>query len=120
MELRNPLSKSQLDRLRPKPLVIEFDFSDVPSQIFMGKVLKEYLISVCLVDIQQAFDDGVAITVGDLVAQGRFQAATDNDPTHAEQYHREVNFSYALDTDAYVFISGFSAVGHGRVILYLE
>jgi len=120
VELRNPLSKAQLDHLRPRPLVVEFDFNIVPSTVHLGKVLAGIIVSTCFVEIQDSFVGTVGVTVGDLSAQGRFQALSDNDPEHANQYGRDNNFSYSVDTDVYVFISGTATSGHARVILYLE
>lgn len=100
--------------------MVEFDFSAVPSQILMGSVPVGILVYSCVVEVDVSFGPSVSITVGDMAAQGRFQAAADNSPGDVNQYERESHFSYSAETDAYVFISGTATTGHARVILYLE
>jgi hypothetical protein len=120
MELRNPLTRSQLEDLRPRPFVVEFTDADVPGVLFLGKVPATHVIPMCVVEIFTAFDAAVAITVGDIIAQGRFQGAADNHPGVSDQYETHPHFTYSVDTDAYVFLTGSPTIGHGRVILYIQ
>lgn len=120
MDLLNPLSRAQLDRLRPKPFVVEFTFEDIGAPIPLGKMFSDYLAHTCIVEIKSPFNGGTTITVGDVAAQGRFQAGSDNHPDHIGEYEHEANYSYGVETEIYVFVSGIPTMGHARVILYLH
>jgi hypothetical protein len=102
-----------------RSLTVEFTAADVPGQLLIGRMPAGFFCPSCVVEIIEAFDGGVQITVGDLVAQGRFQGAADNDPETIHQYETEPHFAYPATTDVYVFFSGSPSVGRGRVILYL-
>jgi hypothetical protein len=71
-----------------------------------------------VLEITQAFDGGTAITIGDTVAQGRFQAAADNTPGVAAVYETQPNYAYVVTTEVFVFLTGTPTVGQGRVIMY--
>jgi hypothetical protein len=119
MELRNALSKAQLDRLRPLPLVVEVDNTTV-SPLLLGVVTAGQVVRECVIEVTSALPPGVAFTVGDTLAQGRFQAASDNIPTEEETYPTWPNYQYSSDTSVYVYITGTITTGAARVILYLN
>lgn len=120
MELRNPLSKYQLDVLRPFPLVVDFDWSDVAGgDVVVGKLLEGHIVEHAVVRITSPFDGGTQITVGDAVAQGRLQVISDNDPLTAGEYRTSPNYEYLVDTEIKVFFSaGSPTTGAGKVIIY--
>ena len=119
MELRNSITKAQLDRLRPLPFIVEVDNTSV-SPVFLGVVTTTQIVRECLIEVISALPAGVTLTVGDDVAQGRFQAASDNIPTEEEMYSTWPNFQYSSDTSVYVYITGTITGGSARVILYLN
>jgi hypothetical protein len=100
--------------------VVEFIFSDIGAPIPLGKMFADYVAHTCIVEIKEAFDGGTTITVGDSVAQGRFHAGSDNHPDHVGEYEHESNFSYGVETETYIFVSGIPTTGRARVILYLH
>jgi hypothetical protein len=120
MELRNALTRAQLDVLRPQPLILDFDFSDVPGSLSLGVVPAGHLVPDCVIEIYTVFDDAVTITVGDIVAQGRFQAVADNKPLYIGVYGTQPHYEYSSDTEVFVFLVGSPTIGRGRVILYIE
>jgi hypothetical protein len=122
MELRNPLSKYQLDVLRPRPLVVDFDWSDVSGgNLLMGICPAGHLIDKTVIDVSVPFDGSLQITVGDSVAQGRLQAASDNVPDEVGRYEARNDYEYALDTEIFLFFpSGIPTIGSGRAIVYFD
>jgi hypothetical protein len=120
MELRNALTRAQLDILRPQPLIVDFSFSDVPGSLSLGIVPLGHLIPSCVIEIYAVFDGAVTITVGDIVAQGRFQAIADNKPLYVGVYETQPHYEYSSDTEVFVFLSGSPTIGRGRAILYIE
>jgi hypothetical protein len=111
--------KAQFGPSYSRSLTVEFTWADVPGQLLIGKVPAGFFCPSCVVEIIDPFDGGTQITVGDLVAQGRFQGAADNDPETSHLYETEPHFAYPTATNVYVFFSGSPSVGRGRVILYL-
>lgn len=121
MDLINTLTKARLDRLRPRPLSVEFTFSDLPGPISLGTVPATHVINKTIVEVQEAFDGGVQITVGDVVGQARLQTIVDNKPTVVNHY--EVNNSYEYDTDTEIFVffpAGTPTTGRAKIIVYLD
>lgn len=101
-------------------LSVDFDFTDfAPGSILVGKVDKSVYIPSVVVDVLGAFSAGTSITVGDIVAQGRFQAASDNIPGQIGAYATRPNYAYPAATNVYAFLLGAPIAGSGRVILYL-
>ena len=122
MELRNPLTKGRLDALRPRPLVVDFDFNDISSgSLVAGTILAGYIAREVLLEITTPFDGGVQITIGDSVAQARLMAIADNDPTTADGYIVPNHYEYGSDTEVRVYFPGGSpTIGVGRAIIYVE
>ena len=121
MELRNQLSQHRLDRLRPLPLIAEFTAAAWPGPVALGTVPADHLVRKAVVEILEVFDGGAAITVGDAVAQGRFQAVADNTPSRVFRYNHENDYRYDTDTAVAVYLpAGAPTVGRARVILYLD
>lgn len=105
-----------------KPIFVDFDYTDFtggPVALLIGKMLKDVYCNSCVVDIIDAFDGGVTLTVGDMVAQGRLQIVADNFPGIVDQYETRPNYAYSVSTDVYVFLTGTPTVGSGRVVVYL-
>lgn len=102
-----------------RPLAREFSWADFAGALALGRAPAGLYCPSCVVEIVEPFDGGAGITVGDLAAQGRFQALTDNRPAEVNQYETEPHFAYPATTDVYVFLTGSPTVGRGRVILYL-
>jgi len=121
MELRNPLSRFQLDALRPRPLVIEISDSDYPGPILLGRVPEGYIVRETIVEIIESFNDGVGITVGDPVAHARLQAIGDNHPTVEDYYNVNNCYQYDAATNLFVYFpTGIPTKGYARVIVYLN
>lgn len=120
MELRNPLTNYKLDILRPLPLVTEFDWNDVVGgSLLIGKCIAEHLIEKTTIEITTPFNNGFQVTVGDIVAQGRLQTATDNTAEISGSYEVVNNYSYPIDTNIFLFFpGGIPTIGNGRVIVY--
>jgi hypothetical protein len=78
------------------------------------------MIPMCVAEIFTAFDGGVSMTIGDIIAQGRFQGAADNHPSVSDQYETHPHHVYSVDTDVYVFLTGSPTIGFGRVVLYIQ
>lgn len=102
-----------------RSLSVEFDSTDVPGSVLIGRLPLDVFCQSCVVEIDVAFDGGTSITVGDIAAHGRLQAVADNDPSITGDYEVLVNYAYSSGTDLYVFLTGTAAVGHGRVIVYM-
>ena len=102
-----------------RSLSVEFFSTDVPGSVLIGKLPSGMFCQSCVVEIETAFDGGTSITVGDIAAHGRLQAAADNDPTITGDYEVLVNYAYSVGTDLYVFLTGSATVGRGRVIVYM-
>lgn len=122
MELRNPITRAILDRLRPRPLVAEVLPADFgPGWVRLGLVPAGFLVASVVVEVVAPFDLGAALSVGDAVAHGRFQTTADNVLIRAGQYEARSHFQgYPADTDAFVYLIGASTGGRAIVTAYLE
>jgi len=121
MELRNPLTRAQLDRLRPRPLVAEFTHTDFPGPVLVGVIPATHVVRDTVVEIQSPFDGGVTITVGDAVAQGRLQTVADNRPQRIDYYNVNNVYEYSVDTEVYVYFpSGTPTQGRARVVIFVD
>jgi hypothetical protein len=121
VELRNPLSKWQLDKLRPRPLVVDFTHTDFPGPLLLGTIPAGYIVRETVVWIKSAFDGGAGITVGDMAAQARLQELADNNPDVENHYNVNNVHEYAADTDVYVFFpAGTPTTGEARAVVYLD
>jgi hypothetical protein len=104
------------------PLVLEFSFSDIlVGSLLIGVVPGEHIARETVVIIEQEFDDGVGLTVGDTVAQARLQAISDNTPQKTNYYGVDNSFQYQTDTNVRVFLAtGAPTKGYATVIVYLD
>lgn len=70
--------------------------------------------------IDEAFDGGAQITIGDVSAQGRFVASLGATASIISTYTTFPDYSYASDTDVKLFFpAGTPTTGHGLAILYI-
>ena len=100
--------------------VIDFDFSSV-SPVLIGKSPTGLSISNIIIEIITPFNNpATTITAGDAGDHTRLFPANLNDPTTAENYEAEPNYIYAAPTDMYLYITGVSTAGAGRVRLYFN
>jgi hypothetical protein len=122
MGISNPITKFRLDYLRPLPLVVDFDWSDVAGgSVSMGLCRAGHLINKTTVEIIEAFNGGLGITIGDSVAQGRLQAVADNVPEEVSHYEVVNNYEYVSETAIFLFFpNGTPTVGRGRAIVYFD
>jgi len=121
MELSNPLSIFQLDKLRPLPLVVDFTHVDLPGPLLIGEVPAGHIVKNTVVWIREAFDGGLEITVGDLLAQARLQTTADNQAEYVDHFNVNNVHEYETNTDVYVFFpTGTPTTGRGRVIVFLD
>lgn len=122
MDLANPLTKYRLDRLRPLPLVKDFSWADVAlGSMSLGICPSGHLVDKTVIEIKTAFNGGVQMTVGDVVAQGRLMVIADNKPNVANHYEVNNSFEYVADTEIFIFFpGGIPTIGIGRVIVYLR
>jgi len=104
------MEQSQIDAV--------FDSDDAGIPVFIGRVPAGTYVERCDVVIETTFGGGATITVGDANAQGRLQAAADNDTNVAAHYDAPVNFEYTTATDVYLYLNGAPRIGNGRVIVY--
>lgn len=121
MELANPLTKARADLFYDGKLLVDFDFSDVlGGSVVIGTCIEGRVVSEVALLIEDDFDGGVAITIGDDVAQARFQAVADNNPEKVNTYQASVHHEYTSDTEIKVFFpAGAPTKGSGRAIVYL-
>jgi len=122
MGISNPITKFRLDYLRPLPLVVDFEWSDVAGgSVSMGLCRAGHLINKTTVEIIEAFNGGTEITIGDSVAQGRLQAVADNVPEEVSHYEVVNNYGYVSETTIFLFFpNGTPTVGKGRAIVYFD
>lgn len=100
--------------------VVPFSVLDIGVPVLIGTVPRGVCVESCVVIIETVFNDpATLITVGDMAAHGRFQAATDNIPTFLGDYDVPSNYAYGASTGVYLFVLGTATIGSGRVILYL-
>jgi hypothetical protein len=122
MELRNAITRGRLDELRPEPLVADFTWADAAAgSLPLGRCPAGHLVRKTTIEIVVAFNGGTRLTVGDLAAQGRLQAAANNLPEERNTYEVENNYEYASAEIIYLFFpSGTPTIGSGRVIVYFD
>lgn len=102
-------------------LVAEFDHTAwVTGWVSLGISPADRSIGVCVVDVLDPFNGGALCTVGDPVAQGRLQSASQNDLEFENRYHTEPDYIYTADQQLYVYFSGAPNKGRGRVLIYLS
>ncbi len=121
MQLRNPLTRAALEKLRPLPIVVDFTHTDFPGPLLIGMVPAGHIVRETVIDVQEEFDGGVTMTVGDMVAQARLQVTSDNRPTAVHHYNVNNVYEYATDTDVYVFFpSGTPTTGSAKITVFLD
>lgn len=122
MRLKNPLTKNQLNRERPLPLVLNFAFSEIlGGSLLIGAVPGEHIVRETVFIVEDEFDDGVGFTVGDSSAQARLMAIADNTPQQKNQYGVSNCFQYPTDTNVLVFLAtGTPTKGYATVMVYLD
>jgi hypothetical protein len=99
-----------------------FSFTDFPGgSLSIGTAPAGMVIGETVVKIIQTFNNGPMITVGDAVAQGRFQAVADNFPGYLGYYETDPHYIYSVDTEILIFFPGGTPTqGSGEVIIYLS
>ena len=98
-----------------------FSFTDVPGSVVIGTVPAGMVIGETVVKIIEVFNNSTTITVGDALAQGRFQTISDNFPTYVGNYETDPHYRYDVDTQVSIFFpSGTPTQGTGEVIIYLS
>jgi len=123
MDLRNAVTPERLRYLRPLPLAIEFTFAEVSGgPLKIGTVPFGHTVRETVVQILEVFDGGLGITVGDSAAQARFQAITDNKPTHVNHYNvNNVFDGYTSDTEIFVYFPvGNPTTGRAKITVFLD
>ena len=122
MDLVNAITRFQLNALRPRPLVADFDWSDVAGgSVLLGTCPAGHIVDKTIVSIENAFNGGVQITVGDSVAQARLQAIIDNVPYVSSYYEVNNSYEYTATTELKIFFPGGNpTAGSGRVLIYLD
>lgn len=102
-------------------LVLDFTFADVPGPVKIGTVRSGHLVRNTVVRIDTAFDGGLELTIGDMIAQGRLQTISDNQPEFVNHWNVNNVYEYTSTTDVYIFFpNGTPTQGVGRVIVYLD
>jgi len=105
-----------------QPLRVDFDHTDVVGgSLSLGTVISGHLVRLTVVEVLSPFDGSTDITVGDNVAQGRFQDERDNNPRKIDVYQAFNHYEYAGDTEIKLFFpAGAPTTGSGRAIVYVD
>ena len=99
-----------------------FSFNDVSpgTNILLGIVPQGVAVEEVALVINEAFDGGVEISIGDSVAQARLMTKHQNNPAVTFDYKRDVDYRYTVETEIYVyFITGNPTQGSAEVFVYL-
>ena len=102
-------------------LILDFSFADFPGPIKIGTVRSGHVVRNTVVRIDTAFDGGSEMTVGDMLAQARLQAVSDNQPEFVNHWNVNNAYEYTTTTDIYLFFpNGTPAQGVGRIYVFLD
>lgn len=99
-----------------------FGFADVlDGSVLVGVCPAGRIVKSVLLEIEAAFDAGMALTVGDGLAAGRLMVAMENDPTQVAKYENAVGHQYGVDASVRVYVSGVvPTMGAGVVTIFLS
>lgn len=100
---------------------ISFTAADLAGGVLaIGTVQPGVRVDRVAVVIDEAFDGGTQLTVGDAEAQARLMAAAENDPGVAGKYTADVDHEYSAETTINLYLAaGTPVTGSGQVIIYL-
>jgi hypothetical protein len=104
-----------------RPLEVDFAFADVAGgSLSLGDCDAGFTVLKAVVNILTAFNNGVTITVGDAVAQGRLMTASDINTAKVGMYDADSHYKYPAKTELFIYFpSGTPNQGSGKVIVYL-
>jgi len=105
-----------------RPLRVDFDHGDIGGgSLSLGTVISGHIVRLTVVEVLSPFDGSTDITVGDNVAQGRFQAVNDNNPRRVHVYQAFNHYEYGGDTEVKLFFpAGAPTTGSGRATVYID
>lgn len=96
-----------------------FSFSNIRGGSYeLGVIHAGHIVSEVALEIDIAFNEGVTFTIGDASAQGRLMSASENVPSVINNYKRDTDYKYLVDTTIRLYVSGTATKGHGTVIIY--
>lgn len=97
-------------------------FNDVApgGQVLLGEVPTGTAVEACTVKINESFDAGTQISVGDAANNTRFMTIAENIPRIVGTYKSDVDTKYTDATDIYVyFAAGTPTQGEAEIFVYL-
>lgn len=105
----------------PSSYYITFNFNDlIAGSKIIGKVSPLKILERIDLIIENKFDSGVTISVGDSDNNFRIMNINENKPQHPSVYEKSLNYKYNTTTDVYLYFNGISTTGNGIVILHFN
>lgn len=88
--------------------------------ILLGVAPAGSAVEECAVKINESFDGGTLISVGDVDVHARFMAADENKPQITGTYKNDVDFRYTAEKEIYVYFpAGTPTQGEAEIFVYL-
>lgn len=102
-------------------LELEFSYSDFASvSKLIGNIAANVDIEELKIVVDSPFDGGAAVTVGDAVQPDRLAANSNSELAFTGIYDMEITYSYSVDTDINLYMSGNPTTGSGKVLIFIS
>lgn len=102
-------------------LAVTFDYSDFASGAkVIGTIPSNKTIFRCVLRVNNIFDNGAGVTIGDDTAQARLMALAGNEPDNIADYIEEPDYKYLTSTALKLYLSNSPTQGSGEAIIYFN